>query len=352
MSTNAIEQMDGSLESAVAAMPDINALAPFEQVRDGAPPIDRGPERQPGQPRNPDNGQWEALQRQQQANQQQRGNSHPGPKQQAEIEAQPEPEAEAVDDETFVEIPSEEPGKPGQRLALKDVFDGYQRAEVLKREIEEVRRGAPAPIEYDRAIYETTQVRGNLLRQAQVYHRMLQPTQPNPALLDENNPNYNPGAYHRQMQIAQEMAAQRQAIEAEIESMSREQAKDLEALQAAKFARERGKVLDLWPDLQKPDVARGVRDDLARYYGIDQDTLNNTVDARFYALAKDALAYRQAQKAQSTAIKLVKAKPKIVRGNARDTSNPREAQRSSAMQRLSQTGSMEDAADAIGALLG
>ena len=351
MST-AIDQMDGSLESAVAAMPDINALAPFEAVRDGTAPAERQPAepRQQGQPRNPDNGQWEALQRQQQANQQLRGNSQPGPKQVEAIEAQPEPEA--VDDETFVELPPEKEGAPPTRLPLKEVFDGYQQVAVLKREIEEVRRGAPAPIEYDRAIYETTQVRGNLLRQAQVYHRMLQPTQPNPALLDENNPNYKPGAYHRQMQIAQEMAAQRQAIEAEIESMSREQAKDLEALQAAKFARERGKVLDLWPDLQKPDVARGVRDDLARYYGIDQDTLNNTVDARFYALAKDALAYRQAQKAQSTAIKLVKAKPKIVRGNARDTSNPREAQRSSAMQRLSQTGSMEDAADAIGALLG
>ncbi len=341
--TAAMQQMDGSIESAIAAMPDLEKLAPFEAVRDGT-----APERAPGQPRNPDTGQWTEKAQQQPAP---RGNSQPGPKQEAVLATQAEPDAESVDDETFVEIPGDEPGKPGQRLALKDVFDGYQRAQQLQTEIEEVRRGTPPPVEYDRAIYETTQVRGNLIRQGEIYARLLQPPRLNPDLLNENSPNYNPGAYHRQMQLAQEMEAQRQAIEAEMHGMQREQQRDLEALQAAKHARERGKVLQLWPEIQKPDVARTVRDDLARLYGIDQQTLDQTIDARFYALAKDALAYRNAQKAQSTAIKLVKSKPRIVKGSARDTSNPKEAQRSSAMQRLAQTGSMEDAADAIGALL-
>lgn len=344
MSDNAaaMQQMDGSIESAIAAMPDLEKLAPFEAVRDGT-----APERAPGQPRNPDTGQW-AEKAQQPAP---RGNSQPGPKQEAALATQDEPEAEGVDDETFVEIPGDEPGKPGQRLALKDVFDGYQRAQQLQTEIEEVRRGTPPPVEYDRAIYETTQARSDILRKAEIYARLLQPPRLNPDLLNENSPNYNPGAYHRQMQLAQEMEAQRQSIEAEMRSLQSEQQRDLEAISRAQHARERGKVLQLWPDLQKPDVARQVRDDLARYYGIDQEALDKTIDARAYAVFKDALAYRNAQKAQSTAIKLVKSKPRIVKGSARDTSNPKEAQRSSAMQRLAQSGSMEDAADAIGALL-
>ena len=341
---------DGSLDAAVRSMPDVDSLPPpisFEDAQRGVTPP-----RQVPQPRE-QNGQWAERERALAAREAElnvRSNSNPGPLQKAAID-EAAPVDAAGEEENWIEIPPEKEGGEPRRLKVDDVWQGYQEREALKEEIEKVRRGSPPPIEYDREIYQTVQARGNLVRMAQQYEAMLQPPQPNMDLINPGSPNYNPEAYHRQMQLAQEMGSQLHAIRQNRAALEAEQARDQEALHRAKHTRERGKVMEIWPELSKEATARDVRNDLHRFYGVDDETLNSIVDARFYALAKDALAYRQGLKAQSAAIRVVKSKPKLIKGSARDTGNQKQNGFDGSMRRLQESNSIDDAADAIGRLI-
>ena len=336
---------DGSLESAMAQMPDIEAvqLQSFEQVRDGVPPKPQPLKPQALQPRDPQNGQWTEHQK------------RLADEDAARAALAAKPPVEAVDDsapeEEYFELPAEKEGDQPKRIKADEVWQGYQEREQLRRDLEEAKRGTPPPVEYDRAIYDTVRQRGDLMKMAQQYHAMMQPMQPNADLSNPASPNYNPEQFYRQTQMAREMEQQLHAVRQNMSALEQEQTRDQEALMQARLARERGKVRDIWPEIGRESVARQVRDELDRYYGIDQQTLDTTIDARFYAMAKDALAYRHGLKAQSAAIKVVRSKPRLIKGSARDTANPKQAQRDSAFARLQQSGSLEDAADAIGAIL-
>jgi hypothetical protein len=86
-------------------------------------------------------------------------------------------------------------------------------------------------------------------------------------------------------------------------------------------------------------------------YGLDADTINSVSDARFFALAKDALAYRSQKATAQAAAKVVSAKPKLIPGKARSTINGKTATYQNAMGRLQQSGTVDDAASAIASLL-
>lgn len=331
-------QMDGSIDSAVSAMPDFDDLVPFEQARDGQQPQRRDPA-----------GRYAAEQAAAAAQKAR----EPDPKmvedERAAAEAKKAEEAAASSPaEEFFELPPDEEGGEPKRIPATEVFEGYQKAQELAAELEEVRRTAPPPQEFDRQIYETVQVRGRLMQELQAYAQLLQPQQPNPEMI-----RTDPDGYYQQIQIAQQMGQQLQAVRAQFGQLQADQSREQEALSQARFARERGKLHDVWPEvLSNPQKASQVRDAAQRLYGIDNQTFATTIDARFYAVLKDALAYRDGIKAQQTAVKVVRAKPKLVRASARSGETGKQMAVNSAMQRVARSGSLEDAADVIGGLLG
>lgn len=333
-------QIDGSIDSAVAAMPDFDELVPFEQARDGQVPQRRDQSREP-------NGRFTAEEQAALDAAKGRNAPPPGPKtKEAEaVAAQDEASAPA---EEFFELPPDVEGGEPKRIPATEVFEGYQKAQELAAELEEVRRTAPPPQEFDRQIYETVQVRGRLMQELQAYARLLQPQAPNPEMI-----RTDPDGYYQQVQIAQQMSEQLQAVRQQFGQLQADQSREQEALSQARFARERGKLGDIWPEvLSNPQKAASVRDAAARHYGIDNQTFATTIDARFYAVLKDALAYRDGIKAQQTAVKVVRSKPKLVRATARSGETSKQMAVNTAMQRVARSGSLDDAADVIGGLLG
>jgi hypothetical protein len=344
-------QHDGSIDGAVATMPDFDDnLVPFEQARDGVQP-----QRRQQQPREL-NGRWTAEEQAELDAARGRNSAPPGPKTSAAESAAAE-DAEADADvstpaEEYFELPPEKEGGEPVRIKADEVFTGYQRARELETELAELKQSAPPPVEYDHEIYKTVQVRGRMLKELETYAHLLQPQQPQMELLNQASHHFNPDLYYQQVQMAQQMTQQLQAVRQRMDELQDDQSAEQEALASAKFAREKSKLSQIWPEvLSNPQKAHAVREAAARFYGIDNQTFATTHDARFYAILKDALAYRDGIKAQQTAAKVVRAKPRLVRASARSGETAKQMAVTTAMQRVSRSGSLDDAADAIGGLL-
>ena len=141
--------------------------------------------------------------------------------------------------------------------------------------------------------------------------------------------------------------ADQSRVRAELERLQGIQSEQSEALRDAAFSRERAKLLEIWPEMKDGATANGVRSDLEKHYGIDRATLAEVIDSRFYAVAKDALAYRAAKAKEAEAVKVVRAKPKLIPGGARSSSNGSSARSADAMGALRKSGSIEAAMDAL-----
>lgn len=259
-------------------------------------------------------------------------------------------DAGSPDDEWF-ELPPEKEGDEPRRIKAEDVWKGYQEREQLAQQIEHIQRITPPPPQYDDEIYKTVQARGRLLQELDVLIQVNQPMRPDRRLIDQMSEYYNPSEFHRQEALHDDMVARHQKLRErqafEQQQISREQ----EALTAAKTAREQSKLVQFWPELRDPVVQRQVRDDAARYFGIDEQIFGSVLDARFYAVLKAALDHVNGQKQRQQTVKVVRAKPKLVKGSARNTASPKAAQFQSGMKALRNSQSEADAAEAIGGLL-
>lgn len=262
-----------------------------------------------------------------------------------EIEGKDESEDEDGD---WFEIPGED-GK-AERYKVDDVWKGYQRASELEAEVETLRRAQPMPAEFEQALRSTIQERSNYAQALQQWAAYNEPRQPDPNLVDPASANYDPEAYHRQLTEFAHAQENQRRVTSELERLQSEDGEQREALFRAAHAREKTKLLEAWPEITTKGTVEQVRGDLERFYGIDAQTLATVQDHRFYKVAKDALAYRaQAAKAKE-AVKVVKGKPKLFPGGARQ-SGAKAGKFNDALGRLSKSGSLDDAADALEGLI-
>lgn len=259
-------------------------------------------------------------------------------------------EAGSPDDEWF-ELPPEKEGEEPRRIKAEDVWKGYQEREQLVQHIEHLQRIVPPPVQYDEEIYKNVQLRGHLIQELQVLIGLSRPQEPDEQLADELSQYYNPGEWQRQRREYNKVATQRENYRRQLQQHQALISQEQEALTAAKRVREQDKLVQFWPELRDPVVQRQVRDDAARYFGIDGGTLDSVMDARFYAILKTALAHVNGNKQRQQTVKVVRAKPKLVKGSARNTDSPRAAQFQSGMKALRNSQSEADAAQAIGGLI-
>jgi len=261
------------------------------------------------------------------------------------------PDAEPEDEDTYVELPPDEEGKEPARYKLDEVIQGWRKAQTLEQELAKTREQGPAPEAWDQQIIETVQHRHNLMQQIEQWARVNQPQPPDIGLLDANNPNYNPDLYFQQHRQHDAMLQAHARAKAQHDGLAQQQTAEQEALVRVRLDREKAKLERVWPELKERSVADKVRNDLQSHYGLDADTINSVSDARFFALAKDALAYRSQKATAQAAAKVVSAKPKLIPGKARSTINGKAATYNNAMGRLQQSGTVDDAASAIASLL-
>lgn len=330
-----------SLADAALAMPDdLGAL------------LGENEQRQP-QPRDPQSQQWRSPE--EEARQ-------PKPKQArdvadpAEAVAQDEQtdEVSPVDEEYF-EIEVEKDGKPvKERMKAQEVWAEAQEAKRLRVEMQDIQRNVVPPEYWDHEVMKLSQL-SQSLDQALVVQRMrLQPQKPNPELMNPDSPRYNTELYYRQSIKADQDAAEIQHIEQQREYLAQQQQAQVSRMQEAQLHRERDKLhREVWPELKDQKEAAKVRDELIRHfgkYGVN-DAYIAKFDAAAFAIVKDALAYRRGQQAREAAVKVVRAKPKLVRAPARESQSPNNRRAAAGFGRLQQTGSIEDAAAALDGLL-
>lgn len=315
---------DGSVEAAVADMPDIEAL----EIENGRTFEDAKPEARAPKP-------------------------DPVVKvvEKAEPAKTAEPDAD-VEDDDYIEFPSEEEGKEASRVKLAEVIEKYRSAEKLTQELAAA-KAAPrwSPPEVDQHIAAAVTAQQQHLNEMRQWQKFNQPDQPDQSLLDPRNPNRNPDLYFAQTQRYQSLLQAHQQINAQAAQIETDTRQQQEALHGSKLMREQAELLKFWPEAGDEKVAQKVYSDLKSHYGLDENTVKSVVDHRFYKLAKDALAFREAQAKQQEAVKVVKAKPKLVSGNARSSTSAPARRSNEAFGRLQQSGSIEDAADALDGLL-
>lgn len=272
-----------------------------------------------------------------------------------EAKAKDEPEAEAeaaTDDEDYIELPADEEGKEPSKLKLTEVLEGYKKSQTLAQELEQVRKAAPMPAEIERELATQVQARQQLTSVLQELYQATQPIAPDLELVNPNNlEKFNPGLYHQQVAAYQQKQFERQQLQQAYAQAQKEQVEQQKVLAEARYQREWAKATELWPELKDKTAITRVVDDVTKSYGFSLQEVQAIDDARVLAVLKDALAYRNGKAAQETAVKVVKAKPKLVRATARQSASGRTASAAQHMERLGKTGSMDDAVAALAELL-
>lgn len=319
---------DSSLAGAVGAMPDIEALERGQSVDRGA------------------NGQFQT-----------RNAAEPAPNEgepvKTELEKAPvKAEEPAEDEDDYIELAGEGEGAEPTKIKLADAIERYQAYEKVQAELAEAKKAQPPPEHYEQAIAKAHDEATQYLNGLRQLEQWMQAPQPNPDLVNPASQNYNPELYHQQLVQAQEIGTLRSAMRQEAERVEKETAEKNRVVLEARMHREKAEAQKLWPELADPATRSKVIDDFSKAYKFTPDEVKAIGDHRVLGVIKDALAYRASLAKKETAVKVVTAKPKLVRAQARNSQTGKQAAFSAASERLSKSNSLDDAAEAIGALLG
>ena len=266
--------------------------------------------------------------------------------------AKTEAPAEEDDDPEF-EIASEDEGKEPVRRKLSQLWEGFERAEKLSKELEDVKTSAQrVPAEYASQIEETVKARGDYIKGLEAIGRMIQPQRPSLEMLNPNSDKYDPDSYYQMARKFDADVENLRRVRAGIDEETRRQDAEKDVLTKAATARELEKLKAAWPEFDKDvKVRETVAKEMAESYGFTLEEINAITDHRHLLVVRDAMELRALKAKQADAVKVVRAKPKLVKGAARSTTDSKAAARSNAKAELHQTGSMAAAAKALAGLI-
>ena len=337
---------DGSLFDAVSAMPDIEALEKGGQPNGNAPPMD-----DPGvkAARNrEENGRFKAKEK----DDSQEAEKAPADDEKSKENTGAEDDSQDDEDDYF-EIAAEKDGEAPQRLKVSDVYAGYQKASTLEKELADIKaKGGVLPADAIKSTEDLITQMSAYEKAVQQFAAMQTPVDPDIEMLNEASEKYNPSLYYQQKANADKARKALEASNAELQRVAKERQAHEARINQARFQREQAKLNEFWPELiSDKDVQSKVLAEAEKHFGITAEEFNGFTDHRHYKVLKDALAYRAAQAKTEAAVKVVRAKPKLVKGAARSSVNQKDARRADAMSRLRDSGSLEDAADALDGFL-
>ncbi len=334
-----VDSVDAAADTLFSSVDDIMGVAADEMEN---PPRPRDPDLKKPDPKRGEDGKFAKD-----------GEAEDGEAETAEADGEDKPDAEALaeTDEDFIEIPTEE-GKDPIRAPLSKVLELAAQAATYKEELAKAQQSGPLPEQIQQLVQITLVERQKYLDALDQWTAANKPVAPDYDLINPNSPKYDPGAYYEQAEAYRQRISQHRAAEAEREKVSKVNEEHAKVLRASEHIAARTALLKQWPELSDVTYAQQVQTDLQRLYGIDSKTLDQVLDPRFYLLARDALNSQKQKRAEATTAKIVKAKPKLIKGGARDAA-PTSAKRSASkhMDRLSKTGSIDDATALIESLM-
>ena len=238
--------------------------------------------------------------------------------------------------------------------------------------VEELKRGNLRQRDYTRKTQELAEARKQLeanyeeiQRERAQYAQMLpalqerlqQPVEQEPDwdTLYDTDPTMAAKAERQWRKQQEERAAQLQAVEAERQRMMELEQQRLEQMQAQYFEQQRELLPELIPEWRDNTVASKEAKDIRGFLlkeGFSEQDVNGLTNATLVKLARKAMLYDQGQTRATEAKKKPKTqKTKTLKAGSRSTQPRPKSEQQQALQRVRQTGRVQDAAAAIKSLL-
>ena len=238
--------------------------------------------------------------------------------------------------------------------------------------VEELKRGNLRQRDYTRKTQELAEARKQLeanyeeiQRERAQYAQMLpalqerlqQPVEQEPDwdTLYDTDPTTAAKAERQWRKQQEERAAQLQAVEAERQRMMELEQQRLEQMQARYFEEQRELLPELIPEWRDNTVASKEAKDIRSFLikeGFSEQDVNGLTNATLVKLARKAMLYDQGQTRATEAKKKPKTqKTKTLKAGSRSTQPRPKSEQQQALQRVRQTGRVQDAAAAIKSLL-
>ena len=238
--------------------------------------------------------------------------------------------------------------------------------------VEELKRGNLRQRDYTRKTQELAEARKELeanyeeiQRERAQYAQMLpalqerlqQPVEQEPDwdTLYDTDPTMAAKAERQWRKQQEERAAQLQAVEAERQRMMGLEQQRLEQMQARYFEEQRQILPELIPEWRDSSVASKEAKDIRGFLlkeGFSEQDVNGLTNATLVKLARKAMLYDQGQTRATEAKKKPKTqKTKTLKAGSRSTQPRPKSEQKQALQRVRQTGRVQDAAAAIKTLL-
>lgn len=263
-------------------------------------------------------------------------------------EEQPEPEAETTEDDPLVKIKvnGEEIEVP-----LSELKNGYQRqADYTRKTMEVAEQRKQAEAEAQKATQERTQYQQNLQRMQAQLEVALQEHQ---SLDWEQLIQTDPQEYLRQKHLFEQRQAAWQQNQQEQYRLSQiEQAQEIQRRQDY-IKHQQAELLAKLPEWSDPKKAQAESAAIRSYLleqGYTADVVDNLAEANMVVTARKAMLYDQMiAKAQATQKKVAALPTKVEKPGT--GANPGLDRRTSAYQKLSKSGRVEDAASVFASFL-
>ena len=292
-----------------------------------------------------------------------------------EVEAEMPEEAEEYEQEYATEDEGDfeaEDDAGEQDDASFDLLSATVEVDGEEITVEELKRGNLRQRDYTRKTQELAEARKQLeanyeeiQRERAQYAQMLpalqerlqQPVEQEPDwdTLYDTDPTMAAKAERQWRKQQEERAAQLQAVEAERQRMMGLEQQRLEQMQARYFEEQREILPELIPEWRDSSVASKEAKDIRGFLlkeGFSEQDVNGLTNATLVKLARKAMLYDQGQTRATEAKKKPKTqKTKTLKAGSRSTQPRPKSEQKQALQRVRQTGRVQDAAAAIKTLL-
>ena len=296
-----------------------------------------------------------------------------------EAEAEMPEDAEEYSEEYEQEYASEDEGDfeaeedaGEQDDASFDLLSATVEVDGEEITVEELKRGNLRQRDYTRKTQELAEARKQLeanyeeiQRERAQYAQMLpalqerlqQPVEQEPDwdTLYDTDPTMAAKAERQWRKQQEERTAQMQAVEAERQRMMGLEQQRLEQMQAQYFEQQRELLPELIPEWRDNSVASKEAKDIRGFLlkeGFSEQDVNGLTNATLVKLARKAMLYDQGQTRATEAKKKPKTqKTKTLKAGSRSTQPRPKSEQKQALQRVRQTGRVQDAAAAIKTLL-
>jgi len=265
-----------------------------------------------------------------------------------------EGDAEELDDTSF-DLLSATVEVDGEEITVEELKRGNLRQRDYTRktqELAEARKQMEAQfedIERERAQY------AQMLPALQA--RLEQPVEQEPDwdTLYDADPRMAAKAERQWKKRQEEREAQLQAVQAERQRLAEMERQKMHQMQARYFEEQRNILPDIIPEWRDNTVAAKEAKDLRAFLlneGFSEEDVNGLTNATLVKLARKAMLYDKGQTRATEARKKPKTqKTKTLKAGSRNTQPKPKSSQQQALQRVRQTGRVQDAAAAIKSLL-